>query len=205
MRWHFVAALLPAFASLPALAQSPAGQSAEKSSRIRELSKLQDRKVSLTLADSTVRDALKALFEQADVNRCLLFDNGARGLLSFSMKDVPFEGALVSILHGTRRARYGYSDDSSILSVFPEMPVDRANIRVTLDAQDVDVRYLIKALVGSLHANYTLDQTVSGAVTLSFDYLPFDQALDRIMRACKTPLQIERDESGTMQFKPKKP
>lgn len=197
-------ALLLAVCSIHAVgAQAPPPDRPAKEGRVNDIATLNDKKVTLSLSDATIRDALKALFTQIEVNRCIVFDTAARGLLTFTVKDVPFEGALVSILRSSRRARYAYGDTGSMLTIAPENgPVDRAILRISLGVKDVDVRYVIKSLMQSIRANYTMDQNVSGKVTLAFDYLPFDLALEKALRASKAPLTFDVD-AGTYLFHPK--
>jgi hypothetical protein len=194
-----VAACLGAATPCRAQADSPDA----KPARIKNLSTLNEKKVTLTVADSSVRDALNALFEKVELNRCVFFDAGGRGLLNFSVKDVPFEGALVSILRGTRRNQYRYEDFQEMLLVhpglIPGMPVDRSSLRVSMDLKDVDVKWAIKALLQGISGNYTLDQYATGTVTVSFDYLNYDQAFEKVLHATSKPLVWEV-ENGVYRF-----
>lgn len=193
-----VASLAPA---LPCRAQANPPQTGP--ARIKDLSTLNEKKITLTVADSTVRDALKALFAKVDVNRCVFFDAGSRGLLNFSVKDVPFEGALVSILRGTRRNQYRYENLQEMLLIhpglIPGLAPDRASLRVSMDLKDVDVKWAIKALLRATSGNYTLDSDVTGNVTVSFDYLSYDQAFERVLHAASKPLVWEL-ENGVYRF-----
>ena len=54
--------------------------------------------------------------------------------------------------------------------------------KVTLNLENADIRYALKLLFQSVGANYTLDQNVQGAVTVSLADVSFRTALESILR-----------------------
>src|SRR5438105_2369277 len=67
---------------------------------------------------------------------------------------------------------------------------DATNKRVTLNLENADLRYALKLLFSSAGMNYTLDQAVQGAVTVSLNDVPFRTALESVLRSTQssTPL-----------------
>src|SRR3569832_2220911 len=67
---------------------------------------------------------------------------------------------------------------------------DLATKKVTLNLENADVRYALKLLFQSVGANYTLDQNVQGAVTVSLTDVSFRTALETNQRNTQTQVPL---------------
>src|ERR1051325_8020286 len=128
-------------------AQAPSA--ARASDRIANLRDMNQHKISLKLEDVSERQALETLFKKIDVIYMYILDPLIDTRISLSVENVPFEGALVSILRSVRREPLFYQpDEAIILSIFPGRRLgENANMagrRVWLDFDHVDVRYALK-------------------------------------------------------------
>jgi len=180
-------------------------QDVQKPARIKDLTKLNDTKVTMNLADTPIRKALNDLLNEININYCVISDATAGSTVTFSVKDVPFEGALVSILRGSRRSNLTYSTLTDILVIIPQqfgppMPggvedEGAGNLRVKMKLENADIRYVIKILIGSVRANYTLDQRVMGNISISCDSIPYSEALDKVLKANKVPLKMSKEDN----------
>ncbi len=182
----------------------PPPQGEQKSTRIKDLSKLNDTKVTMSLADTSIRTALNDLFKETNINYCIIDDKSISGTATFSVKDVPFEGALVSILRASRKSNLTYKTISDILVIHPQFDaptfngndVARAdNLRVKMNLEDADIRLVIGAFFQSLHVNYVMDQHVAGKISVSCDSLPYSEALDKVLKASKVPLKVSSENN----------
>jgi type II secretory pathway component HofQ len=176
--------------------------------RARDVADLNEKKVSLNLEEATLKDALKALFEQVSVNHIYVVGPQQLRPMSFSVKGVPFEGALVSILRYSNKAPLSYGTDAEMLFVLPAREIgtklNTVGYRCWIDLKDVDIRYAIKVVMGLLGENYVLDQNIQGTVTLKRAGLSLQSALDELLKACKTPISY-RQQDGTYLFSASKP
>ncbi len=69
--------------------------------------------------------------------------------------------------------------------------------RVTLKVDAADIRSALKLLFESAGANYTLDQSVQGAVTVSLQDVPFRTALESVLRSTESAVPLTyRIEDG---------
>jgi type II secretory pathway component HofQ len=86
-----------------------------------------------------------------------------------------------------------------------QSPTLAGNKRVTLNVENGDLRYALKLLFTSAGMNYTLDQAVSGSVTVSLSDVPFRTALESLLRSTHSvnPLTY-RVEDGVYSIFPKK-
>ncbi|MGC8668797.1 MAG: hypothetical protein ACP5VE_11855 [Chthonomonadales bacterium] len=82
---------------------------------------------------------------------------------------------------------------------------DVANKKVTLNLENADIRYALQLLFKSAGVNFSLDQAVSGTVTVSLTDVPFRTALESILRSTQStnPLTY-RVEDGVYIISPKK-
>jgi type II secretory pathway component HofQ len=196
-------------AGLPAAAQNGGGKGEktpeERSSRrVTDLSRI---KVTLDLEDAVLPTALKELLKQVKTNYLYALDAPTPGRMTFSVKNVPFEGALVCILRSVKaQTPLTYGDDSGLLVIAPGgfsgPPGDSNERRFTFDMENVDMRSALKAALSSVRASYVLDQAVQGKVSVARESVSFRSALESILRAARKPLGY-RVENGTYLIFPK--
>jgi type II secretory pathway component HofQ len=187
--------------SVPAVSQSDA----KKPARVKLLSELDDRRVNMTLEEATLKDALDRLFKLVPMNRVLMFDAGVDTKITMKLENVPFEGALVSILRSVKRMSLNFETNGDILLITDNgrfgQPATAVNKKVWADLQDVDIRSAIKALLWTWRPNYTVDQGVTGNVSLVVAGEPFDVALDKLCKSEKNPVSVSVDDDGLFRFK----
>jgi hypothetical protein len=80
---------------------------------------------------------------------------------------------------------------------------DLNNKKVTLNLENADIRYGLKLLFQAVGANYSIDQNVQGAVSVSLTNVSFRVALDSLLRAASMPLTY-RQENGVYTISPKR-
>src|SRR5439155_17653906 len=128
-------------------AQAETGkQHADRAANLRRINEL---KVTLKLEEASERQALESLFKKVELNYLYIVDPLIDTRISLAVEDVPFEGALVSILRSVRRDPLSYQpDEQIILSVTPDrhmgVTTNLPGRRVWLDFDHVDVRYALK-------------------------------------------------------------
>jgi type II secretory pathway component HofQ len=172
-------------------------QNEKPKERLRDLARLNSIKVDLELKDASIRDSLQSLFAKANVNYIHVLEVASRGKITMELKNVPFEGALVSILRSVENIPLSYRGEAGVVIVQSDSAGDPANKRVWMDVERSDVRYLLKSFIKT---NYVLDQAVQGAVTLKLGGVPYQTALDGILKTNNPPLYSIL-EDGVLQFK----
>ena len=76
--------------------------------------------------------------------------------------------------------------------------------RVTLKVDAADIRSALKLLFDSAGANYTLEQSVQGAVTISLQDVPFRTALESVLRSTESAVPLTyRIEDGVYNIVPR--
>jgi hypothetical protein len=68
---------------------------------------------------------------------------------------------------------------------------DLSQKRVTVKYDQADIRYVLKQLFESVGANYSIDPQVQGTVTVSLTDVPFEVALNTILRQLDLTYRIE--------------
>jgi type II secretory pathway component HofQ len=200
--------LLPVFIIVCAAAYTLKAYSQQENSptRVRTVAELNKHKISVNFEDATLKDALERLFRLTPVNHVIVLKGGIDGKINFSTKEVPFEGALVSILRSVPQEPLSYSDEQDVLIVSPGRTpggqLSTLNRRVWADLKDVDVRYALKALMATFGFNYTVSQDVQGAVTIKAEDVSFEAALKKIIEASKVPITYRMD-GNVYVFEPK--
>jgi type II secretory pathway component HofQ len=202
--------LLPVFVVVCAASYSLKAYSQQDNTptRVKTLAELNKRKITVNFEASTLRDALKKLFEMAPVNHVTVLEGGIDGKINFSTKEVPFEGALVSILRSVPQEPLSYSDERDVLVISPGrtpgVPLSTLNRRVWVDLKDIDIRYAIKALMNPFSFNYTVSQDVQGTVSLKLEGVSFEAALKKLLAESKVPITCRMDgEAYTFEVKGK--
>jgi type II secretory pathway component HofQ len=72
---------------------------------------------------------------------------------------------------------------------------------VSLDLRDASLRQALESLFDSARAEYTLDPKVEGTVTVKFNNVPFDRALEILLKTSSIPLKCIK-ENGVYIIKP---
>lgn len=169
---------------------------------------LTDLRLTLNAKDLPVSDALRKLYESADLGGYAYSPQdlaGAKATIGFSAKEP--NAALQSLLKaaGLEEKLRG-EETSGVLVVSPrEFAQARPDCRITAHLKDVDVRYAIKAIMRIAGMNYTLDPLVMGTVTVDIADQPFRKALETVLSQAKTPLTLSyRVESGIYNVVPNK-
>jgi hypothetical protein len=75
--------------------------------------------------------------------------------------------------------------------------------KVTLNLENADIRYGLKLLFQAAGANYSIDQNVQGAVSVSLNDVSFRVALESLLKSASTPLTY-RVEEGVYLIAPKR-
>ena len=174
--------------------------------RIRDTAELNAIRVDLELKDHSIRESLHALFAKVRVNHLLILEGASRGKITLGLRNVPFEGALVSILRSVQFTSLEYAGESGVLIVRPSRTVgsqgEPGNKRVWMDFEKVNVRQAIRALLASMGLNFVMEQGVQGTVSLVLDGVPYETAVDRMLKECKPPIEMWFEE-GVYRFKVK--
>ena len=78
---------------------------------------------------------------------------------------------------------------------------DITNKRVSLNLDGADIRSALRLLFDSVGANYTLDNSIEGTVTVSLHDVPFHVALDSLLRSTSSTMPLTyRVENGVYQI-----
>jgi hypothetical protein len=165
---------------------------AKKPARIKNLDDLADKKITLELQESTLKDALERLFKKVPVNHVMMFDTSVDTKITMKMENVPFEGALTCILRSVKRLPLQYSTAGDVLLISPDTrhgeQVSSANLKVWMDVEDVDVRFALTSLLKAVRASYTCDSHVQARFSISLAAEPFQAALEKLCKNEKAPL-----------------
>jgi len=82
---------------------------------------------------------------------------------------------------------------------------DLSQKRVTVKYDQADIRYVLKQLFESVGANYSIDPQVQGTVTVSLTDVPFEVALNTILRQLDLTYRIESGVYYVTIRKPEEP
>src|SRR5690348_5370891 len=93
---------------------------AKKPARIKNLDDLADKKITLDLQETTLKEALDRLFKKAPVNHVMMFDTSVDTKITMKVENVPFEGALTCILRSVKRLPLQYKTSGDILMISPD-------------------------------------------------------------------------------------
>ncbi len=67
-------------------------------------------------------------------------------------------------------------------TLYPGMEEDYSGAKISLDFQDADIEHVLRLIAKVANLNLILDDKVQGKVSLKLDHVPWDQALDLILR-----------------------
>jgi type IV pilus assembly protein PilQ len=86
-------------------------------------------------------------------------------------------------------SKYTQSDESVVITVSKKKPVVKPDMKpvysgkmLSLSFQDIPVRNALKILAEEIKINLVMNDSVQGNITVNFDGVPWDQALDTILR-----------------------
>lgn len=81
---------------------------------------------------------------------------------------------------------------------------DISSKTVSINLENADIRYALKLLFQSVGADYTVDSSVQGSVTMSVTNKPLRVALDALLRSTASTIPLTyRYENGIYQIAPK--
>lgn len=95
-------------------------------------------------------------------------------------------------------AKYDQSGETIVINVAKKKPVIRLDNTqkysgklISLSFQDVPVRSALKVLAQEVNLNLVMNDSVGGNITINFDSVPWDQALDTILRVKGLDKRVE--------------
>ena len=95
-------------------------------------------------------------------------------------------------------AKYDQSGETIVINVAKKKPVIKLDNTqkysgklISLSFQDVPVRSALKVLAQEVNLNIVMNDSVGGNITINFDSVPWDQALDTILRVKGLDKRVE--------------
>jgi len=95
-------------------------------------------------------------------------------------------------------AKFDQSGDTVVINVAKKKPVVKLDNTqkysgklISLSFQDVPVRSALKVLAQEVNLNLVMNDSVGGNITINFDSVPWDQALDTILRVKGLDKRVE--------------
>lgn len=95
-------------------------------------------------------------------------------------------------------AKYDQSGETIVINVAKKKPVIKLDNTqkysgklISLSFQDVPVRSALKVLAQEVNLNLVMNDSVGGNITINFDSVPWDQALDTILRVKGLDKRVE--------------
>ncbi len=95
-------------------------------------------------------------------------------------------------------AKYDQTGDTVVINVAKKKPVVKIDNTqkysgklISLSFQDVPVRSALKVLAQEVNLNLVMNDNVNGNITINFDSVPWDQALDTILRVKGLDKRVE--------------
>lgn len=95
-------------------------------------------------------------------------------------------------------AKYDQSGETVVINVAKKKPVIKLDNTqkysgklISLSFQDVPVRSALKVLAQEVNLNLVMNDSVGGNITINFDSVPWDQALDTILRVKGLDKRVE--------------
>ncbi len=139
---------------------------------------------------SSVAQDLLAVMDVADYStmiRSIDVSESADGVvLDMALSDSKFD------------SKYDQSGETVVISVTKKKPVVKPNAApkyngklMSLSFQDIPVRNALKILAEEIKINLVMNDSVSGNITVNLDGVPWDQALDTILRVKGLDKRIE--------------
>lgn len=110
------------------------------------------------------------------------------------------DGAVLDLALNTSEftAKYDQSGETVVVTVSKKKPVIKPDQGpkytgklLSLSFQDIPVRNALKILAEEIKINLVMNDTVAGNITVNFDSVPWDQALDTILRVKGLDKRIE--------------
>ena len=156
-------------------------------------------RIDLELTNVPIADALRALAEKAHIN---LDAAGAHlaGTVTINVRAKPWNEVLAMIAneHGLRVTMTSSAVFVSDASAPPPQPFAGAPIEASFD--DTPIKLAVQTIANLAHAKITVDDDVNVKVTLHLRGVPWDFALDHLVR--KYGLQLIREGGGLRIKKP---
>ncbi|MFC1707666.1 hypothetical protein ACFL59_12765, partial [Planctomycetota bacterium] len=149
-----------------------------------------DPRASMEFRDTDVRAVLDLLARQT--GKTLVMDSDVSGTVTIAFSNVPWRGALQTILDSAHLEAF-YGENESIR-------IRRKRIlegpEVTLEVDNEHVMHALDLLAKQANRSLVIAKGVSGTVTLRLVNVPWWQALDTIMKA--TGLEASSSEDGVV-------
>jgi type IV pilus assembly protein PilQ len=140
--------------------------------------------LSLSCKDSDIRDVLRGIAMQYGVN--VVPDSSVTGTVTIHLQDAPFETGLATLLD---MQGYEYEKRGDMYLVHAkadagknfQMSVQDENL--TIDAEDADIRQLLRELSKLSSMNVVTESGVTGKITAHLTNVPVEDALYSILTA----------------------
>lgn len=190
----FVAAMLTVACGSGNAGQRPAAPRQERATR-------STTRIDLELTNVPTADALRALAEKAHIN---LDAAGAHlaGTVTINVRATPWNEALAMIAneHGLRVTMTSSAVFVSDASAPPPQAQSFTGAPIEASFDDTPIKAAVQTIANLAHTKITVDDDVNVAVTLHLRGVPWDFALDHLVR--KYGLQLIRDGGGLRITKP---
>jgi hypothetical protein len=166
-----------------------------------------DKRISIKLIDLELGDALRALFDHVGANYGFPRVSVASGKIKIiEAVDAPFETVLGRVLSQVKTQfplEFEVHDGIYMIGrgfgppppPFSDAP-NEGPLKIDLHVKDADLRYALKALFLTIRANYAIDQTVSGKVTVDVRNAELGTAINMLLKAAKPAMPYSVEFGG---------
>ena len=143
-------------------------------------------RVTLSLQHKNLDEALRMLFDAANVDFVIPLRTQTGGAVTMSMTNMPFEGALLGILKSVELAAPLTSQEvgAGIFALTSGHGSRPESVRLSLNFTQANLRDALSAVFKAAGANFTIDQNVRGAsVTLKLHDVTLKSAADMLLKS----------------------
>lgn len=152
--------------------------------------------VSLRVANASVVQAVASILDAAGANYVLNTELGGDKRVTVALRNVPLDDGLRQLwTAGSGKSSVEIDPGGDVYSLYEyesryrELPRrSLESVHYTLRLRDADVRWVIKRIMTHINANYTLDPSVRGPVSLSMRNASGDKVLAALLKRCSPPV-----------------
>jgi len=159
-------------------------------------------RVSLVLSDKSLDEALRQVFDAANVQFAIPLRVPVTGDVSMSMTNMPFEGALLGTLKAVDLGQpLGWQEIGSGVYAIVPLPggkgLNPETVRLSINFHGAGLRDSLGALFRAAGANFTIDQGVQSVpVTLKLHDVTLKSAAEMLLRSSGNPNYMFTSEVG---------
>ncbi len=159
-------------------------------------------RVTLSLQEKSLDEALRLLFESANMQFAIPLRVPATGSVTMSMTNMPFEGALLGALKAVDLSvPLGWQEVANGIYAIVPLPTGRGlnpeTVRLSMNFHQANLREAVMALFRAAGANFTIDQGVQGVpVTLKLHDVNLKSAAEMLLRSSGNPRYAVSNEAG---------